>query len=167
MRGTRRSARLTGVPSENERPAARPPALPRARSQRSSREGTSIDPRRSVDESRRGTARGGSSEERREAMEIDQSRDDSMGIGSFEEGMGESQGGAQTSGFGYPEYPMGGMSEYSSFVPYPPYMPYMPYSYYPPYPMYPSSPTHPSAAYPEPNEPVPPPEPVAPVGDRH
>ena len=89
-------------------------------------------------------------------MEIDQSIDGSMSVGRSEEGMGESQGGAQASGFDYPSftqdpgYPMGGMSEYSSFVPYPTYMPYMPYPhYYPPYPMYPSSPTHPSAAHPE------------------
>ena len=95
MRGTRRSARLTGVPPGSEGTAARPPALPRARSHRSSREGTSRDPRRSSDESRRGVDRGGRSEEEREAMDVGQSRDESMGIGRSEEGMGESLGGTQ------------------------------------------------------------------------
>ena len=90
MRGTRRSARLTGVPPVSEGTAARPPALPRARSHRSSREGTSRDPRRSSDESRRGVSRGGRSVEERGVMEEDQSRDVSMGVGRSEEGMGES-----------------------------------------------------------------------------
>ena len=53
MRGTHRSARLTGVLPESEGMDARPPALPRAMSSRSSREGTSRDPRRSFDVSRR------------------------------------------------------------------------------------------------------------------
>ena len=122
MRGTRRTARLTEVPPGSEGTTARPPALPRARRHRLSREGTSQDPRRSSDESRRGVARGGRSEEVREVRDVDRSRDESMGIGGTEEGMGESQGGAQG-----PGYPMGGTSDYSSFVPYPPYMPYMPY----------------------------------------
>ena len=129
MRGTRRSARLTGVPPESERPAARPPALPRAMSQRSSREGTSRDPRRSFDERRRGADRGGSSEEVREAMDVDQPREESMGMDRSDEGMEESRGGVQASGYGYPPhyppfpqgpgYPIEGMSDYSSFAPYP------------------------------------------------
>ena len=104
MRGTRRSARLTGVPPVSEGTAARPPALPRARSHRSSREGTSRDPRRSSDESRRGVSRGGRSVEERGVREEDQSRDASMGVGRSEEGMGESLGGVQASGFGYPPF---------------------------------------------------------------
>uniref|UniRef100_A0A2C9W6D4 RNA-directed DNA polymerase n=1 Tax=Manihot esculenta TaxID=3983 RepID=A0A2C9W6D4_MANES len=110
-------------------------------------------------------------------MEVDQSVDESMGMGRSEEGVGESQGGTQASGSGYPPhdppfpqgpgYPMGGTSEYSSFAPYPTYMPYMPYPpFYPLYPMYPPSPIHPSTAYSEPSDtvpPPPPPEPVVPV----
>ena len=54
MRGTRRSGRLTGAPPEDEDMDAHLPVLQRATSDSVSREGTSRDPRRSVDESRRG-----------------------------------------------------------------------------------------------------------------
>ena len=164
MRGARRSVRLTRDPPESERVDAQPPVLPRARSQRSSREDMSMDPRRSLDESRRGVVRGGRSEEVREAMDVEQAMDESMGIGRSDEGMGEFQGGTQASGFGYPfsfqdpDYSMGDVSEYSSYIPYSPYMPYIPH-YDPPYPMYPPSPVHQSTAYPEQDEPVPPPQP--------
>ena len=102
MRGTRRSARLTGVPPENEGMDARPPALPRAMSCRSSREGTSRDPRRSFDVSRRETVQGGMSADVRGSEEDEQRRDGSLGMSMSEESIGESQGGAQASGFGYP-----------------------------------------------------------------
>jgi len=172
MRGTRRSARLTGVPPESEGMDARPPALPRAMSYRSSRERVSRDPRRSFDASRRGAVQGGVLAEGDE-MDVDQRRDGSLGVSMSEEGTGESQGGAQASGFVYPSqyppflqgpgYPMGGTSDYSSFNPYPSYMPYPPF--YPQYPMYPPSPFYPNVANPNPGNvvpPPPPPEPVAP-----
>ena len=102
MRGTRRSARLTGVPPQDEGTDARPPALPRAMSCRSSRERTSRDPRRSFDVSRRGTVQGGLSEDVGDDMDVDQRRDGSLGVSMSEEGMGESQGGTQASGFVQP-----------------------------------------------------------------
>ena len=104
MQGTRRSARLTGVPPENEGMDAHPPVLQRATSGRSSREGTSRDPRRSFDASRRGTDRGGSSLDVREVMEEDQRRDGNLDVSMTEEGTGESQGGAQASGYGFPPH---------------------------------------------------------------
>jgi len=94
MRGTRRSVRLTGVPLENEGMDARLPALPRAMSCRSSREGTSRDPRRSFDVSRRGTVQGEMSSDVRGLEEDEQRRDGSLGMSMSEEGVGESQGGA-------------------------------------------------------------------------
>ena len=93
IRGTRRSARLTGVPPENEGMDAHSPALQRARSCRTIRESTSRDPRRSFDASRRGTDRGGSSSDVREVMEEDQRRDGNLDVSMEEEGTGESQGG--------------------------------------------------------------------------
>ena len=109
MRGTRRSTRLTGVPPENEDMDARPPALPRAMSSRSSREGTSRGPRRSFDVSRRRSVQGGMSADVRGSQEDEQRRDGRLGMSMSEEDMGESQGGAQASGFvpppQYPPYP--------------------------------------------------------------
>ena len=75
MRGTRRSARLTGVPPEDEGMSARPPALPREMSSRSSRERAVRDPRRSLDMSRsrsvRGTVQGGMSVDVGDDMDVD------------------------------------------------------------------------------------------------
>ncbi|KAG8649372.1 hypothetical protein MANES_08G086133v8 [Manihot esculenta] len=174
MRGSRRSARLTGAPPENEGMDARPLALPRTMSCRSSREGTSRDPRRSFDVSRRGTVQGGMSAGVRGLEEDEQRRDGSLGMSMSEEGMEESQGGAQASGFGYPPqyqpfpqgpgYPMGGTSDYSNFNPYPSFMPYP--SFYPPYPqypMFPPSPFYPNPANPNPGNAAPPPPPAEPV----
>ena len=170
MRGTRRSARLTGVPPEDEGTSARPPTLPRAMSCRANRERVSRDPRRSFDASRRGTDRGGSSSDVREVMEEDQRRDGNLDVSMEEEGTGESQGGVQASGYGFPPhyppfpqgsgYPMGGTSDYSSFNPYPTYMPYPPF--YPPYtqyPAYPPSPFYPNPANPTSGNAAPPPPP--------
>ncbi|KAG8642525.1 hypothetical protein MANES_12G093950v8 [Manihot esculenta] len=144
MRGTRRSARLTGVPPEDEGMSARPPALPRAMSSRASRERAARDPRRSLDLGRsrsvRGTVQGGISEDMGDDMDVEQRRDGSLGVSMSEEGMGESQGCTQASGFAQPPhyphfsqnpgYSMGGTSDYPSFTPYPTHMPYPPY--YPP-----------------------------------
>ena len=97
MRGTRRSARLTGVPPEDEGMSARPPTLPRAMSSRSNRERAVRDPRRSLDLGRsrsvRGTVQGGASEDMGDDMDVEQRRDGSLGVSMSEEGMGESQGG--------------------------------------------------------------------------
>ena len=75
MQGTRRSARLTGVPPENEGMDAHPPALPRAMSSRSSRERVVRDPRRSLDLGRsrsvRGTVQGGMSEDMGDDMDVE------------------------------------------------------------------------------------------------
>ena len=170
MRGTRRSARLTGAPPENEGMEGRPPALPRAMSQRAGRERSSRDPRRSFDESRRETEQRRRSSDTREEMDVDPRRDGGLGVGTTEEDVGSSQGGGQASGYGYPPhyqpypqgpgYSMGGTSDYPSFHPYPTYMPYPPYyPPYPPYPMYPPSPFYPSPAYSTPESSAPPPPP--------
>ena len=94
MRGTRRSARLTRVPPEDEGTSARPPALPRAMSSRSNRDRAVGDPRRSLDLGRnrsvRGTVQGGRSVDVGEEMDVDQRRDGSLGVSMPEEGMGES-----------------------------------------------------------------------------
>ena len=171
MRGTRRSARLTGVPPQDEGADARPSALPRAMSSRSNRDRVARDPRRSLDLGRsrsvRGTVQGGMSED----MEVDQRRDGSLGVSMPEEGMGESEGGTQASSYvqphhyppysHHPGYSMGGTSDNPSFSPYPPHMPYPPY--YPPYsqyPMYPPPPPYTSTANPTPGDVAPPPPPV-------
>ena len=75
MRGTRRSARLTGVPPEDEGMSARPPTLPRAMSSRSNRDRAVRDPRRSLDLGRsrsvRGTVQGGASEDMGDDMDVE------------------------------------------------------------------------------------------------
>ena len=133
MRGTRRSARLTGIPPQDEGIGARPSTLPRAMSSRSNRDRAVRDPRRSLDlggsRSVRGTVQGGMSEDMGDQMDVDQRRDGNLGVSMSEEGMGESQGSTQASGFVQPPYyppfsqnpgySMGGTSDYHSFNPYP------------------------------------------------
>ena len=141
MRGTRRSGRLIGAPSENEDMNVHLPILQRATFDRLSREGTSRDPRRSVEESRRGVVQSGMSGLMREREEDDQSREGGFGMSGLGGDMGESQGGTQASRFvppQYPpyqwgaEYPMRDTSELPRYHPYPTFMPYPPF--YPPYP---------------------------------
>ena len=127
---------------------AHSPALQRARSCRISREGTSRDPRRSFEASRRRSVHGGMSADVMGAEEDNQRRDSSLGVSRSEEDMGESQGGTQASGFVPPQYPpypqgpgypMGGTSDFFHYSPYPTFMPYPPF--YPPYPQYPMFPS--------------------------
>ena len=92
------------MPPEVVGMSARPPTLPRAMSCRANRERVSRDPRRSFDASRRGTDRGGSSSDVRKVMEEDQRRDGNLDVSMAEEGTGESQGGAQALGYGFPPY---------------------------------------------------------------
>ena len=110
-------------------------------------------------------------------MEEDQRRDGNLDVSMQEEGTGESQGGVQASGYGFPPhyppypqgsgYPMGGTSDYSSYNPYPTYMPYPPFNPpYTQYPAYPPSPFYPNPANPTSGNAAPPPpptEPAAPV----
>ena len=99
MRGTRRSARLTGALPENEGMDAHSPALQRARSCRTIRESTSRDPRRSFDAGRRRSVHESMSADVMETEEDNQRRDSSLGMSMSVEDMGESQGGTQASDF--------------------------------------------------------------------